>query len=169
MLLGLVKIGHCAPRVGAYLWFLFSVLHLSAAPVARHPPALVFPGCAYGYHWKPYSQLLLLSTNPSNPVLTAHGGGEGCCPRCPGMGRGRLAPPPLCSYSAGLIGGCRRGLCPLAFGMGCSLAGTRVLTVGSVEAVLAGAGRAGRGFCCVLLGEVSCRRRVPLLPSPVRV
>lgn len=40
--LGLVKIGHCAPYVGAYLWLLFSVLNLSSASIAQHPPTQWF-------------------------------------------------------------------------------------------------------------------------------
>lgn len=64
----------------------------------------------------------------------------------------------------------KHGLSPLAFGIWCGLAGTCVLTLGSMEDVPAGGACAGRGFLLACFSRrCLCRHQVPLFPSVIHI
>lgn len=137
---------------------LVSVLNLSSAPMAQHPPTERFSLDGLTDTTGTATTNCCSSQPPPSPLLTALGTGEGGCPRhrlFTGMGAGCLSSPQSRSCSAGLVKSGTGGLSPLGLGIRCGLARTRTLTLGWVAAVSAGAVCAGRASSGVLLQEVS--------------
>lgn len=157
-----------------YLWFLFSVLNLSSAPTAPHPPARWFSlDVLVDTTGKTTDNCCSSQPTPPNLSLTAYGMGEGCCRCCllfTRMGRGCISSPRSRFRSAGLIRSCKHGLSPLAFGIRCNPARTLHADFGLRGSCSSRSCVCWQGFLLACSSRRCLyRHRVPLFPSVIHI